>query len=202
MSRIAGLTRVAARPDDPRAVREESLTGARKNRRNGKHAGSGESGAAPDAGLDRSPLWSRPGFLIRRLNQIYHALFLTECEGFGITPVQYGLMSVLLIRPGLDQATLAAELGIDRTNVADVLARLAERRLVERGVDPRDRRVKIAHVTASGEKVVRAMVTAIDRAQERLLAPLPERDRERFLALLTRLVRENNEFGRTLFRPS
>jgi DNA-binding MarR family transcriptional regulator len=154
-----------------------------------------------DAALARSPLWSRPGFLIRRLNQIYQALFFAECEAFGITPVQYGLMTVLAIHPGIDQAGLAAELGIDRTNVADVLARLAERELIERGVDPRDRRVKVARLTRAGKQAIRAMEASIDRAQMRLLRPLPPEERERFLALLTRLVRENNEFGRTLFRP-
>ena len=41
-------------------------------------------------------------------------------------------------------AAMAAELGIDRTNVANVLTRLAARGLVKRGEDPRDRRVKTA----------------------------------------------------------
>ncbi|HYB09490.1 MAG TPA: MarR family winged helix-turn-helix transcriptional regulator, partial [Alphaproteobacteria bacterium] len=71
------------------------------------------------------PLWSRPGYLIRRLHQIHQALFLDECRTFRITPIQYGLLTVLSTHPGIDQVTLAAELGIDRTNVADVLARLA-----------------------------------------------------------------------------
>ena len=38
------------------------------------------------------PLMSRPGFLIRRLHQIHIALFLEECAGVDITPVQYTLL--------------------------------------------------------------------------------------------------------------
>ena len=71
------------------------------------------------------PLWGRPGYLLRRLHQIHYALFFEECAGFDITPVQYGLLTTLSLNPDLDQNSLARELGIDRTNVADVLNRLA-----------------------------------------------------------------------------
>jgi len=74
------------------------------------------------------PLWGRPGFLLRRLHQIHYALFFEECAGFDITPVQYGLLTTLSLNPDLDQNSLARELGIDRTNVADVLNR--QRRLL------------------------------------------------------------------------
>ena len=70
------------------------------------------------------PLWARPGYLLRRLHQIHYALFFEECAGFEITPVQYGLLTTLSLNPDLDQNSLARELGIDRTNVADVLSRL------------------------------------------------------------------------------
>ncbi len=119
-----------------------------------------------------------------------------------MTPVQYGLLTVLDSRPGIDQATLAAELGIDRTNVANVLARLAARKLVVRKSDPGDRRVKVAYLTPAGRKIVRSLLANIVRAETRLLAPLALRDRRRFRDLLKRLVERNNEFGRTLLRPS
>ena len=64
------------------------------------------------------PLWSRPGYLVRRLHQIHSALFAEECKKFNLTPVQYGLLTVLRDRPGSDQVTLCKEVGIDRTNAA------------------------------------------------------------------------------------
>ena len=82
------------------------------------------------------PLWARPGYLLRRLHQIHYALFFEECARFDITPVQYGLLTTLSLNPDLDQNSLARELGIDRTNVADVLNRCpagaAERRRSQR----------------------------------------------------------------------
>jgi len=148
------------------------------------------------------PLWSRPGYLVRRLHQIHQALFLEECKAFRITPVQYGLLTALSVRPGLDQVSLAAELGIDRTNVADVLARLAKRGLVRRAPSERDRRVRRAYLSEEGVRLTARMQGAMQRAQERLVAPLAPAEREQLMVLLTRLVEANNQYGRALFRPS
>ena len=147
------------------------------------------------------PLRSRPGYLVRRLHQIHLALFLEECKAFNITPVQYGLLTALSVHPGLDQASLAAELGIDRSNVADVLARLAARGLLRRAASERDRRVKRAYLSAAGVKLTARMYGAMQRAQERLMAPLAAAERAQFMAFLKRLVEANNRYGRALFRP-
>ena len=90
----------------------------------------------------RLPLWSRPGYLIRRLHQIHCALFLEECKDAGLTPVQYGLLTALSFRGELDQGSLAEELGLDRTSTAEVLSRLERRGLVTRKPNPRDRRAR------------------------------------------------------------
>jgi DNA-binding MarR family transcriptional regulator len=136
----------------------------------------------------RLPLWSRPGYLVRRLHQIHSAIFAEECKPFGITPVQYGLMTALLHRPESDQVSLGAEIGIDRTNVADVLARLAERGLVTRTRGAADRRTMLASLTEEGASLTRTMHGAMQRAQERLLAPLPPAQRRDFMAMLVALI--------------
>ena len=102
--------------------------------------------ASPVTGSMTS-LWDRPGYLVRRLHQIHVAIFLEECAAFGITPVQYAVMTALLNRPDSDQVTVASDAGIDRTNVADVLARLDQRGLVARSTSKTDRRQRIARLT-------------------------------------------------------
>jgi len=69
----------------------------------------------------------RPGFLIRRLHQIHLALFAEECVAFGVTPVQFSLLSVLAAQPGLDQATLAFAVGVDRATTASAACYAAAR---------------------------------------------------------------------------
>lgn len=156
--------------------------------------------AATPAGLPvdveaRMPLRARPGYLVRRLHQIHSAIFADECRDFGITPVQYGLLTALKEHPSSDQVTLGREVGIDRTNVADVLERLAERGLVKRERSAKDRRSMIASLTAQGDKLVQAMNMRMLRAQERLLEPLQPEFRAAFLSMLATLVDGNSQYS-------
>lgn len=152
--------------------------------------------------IDRLPLWQRPGYLIRRLHQIHKAMFIDECGGFDLTPVQYGLLTTLGARPDTDQNTLAQEIGLDRANVADVLKRLQRRGLVSRRRSSSDRRMVLARLTQKGEKLTLAMHAAMSRAQGRLLEPLSAAEKEAFIATLLRLVDTHNHVSRaTLGRP-
>jgi len=145
---------------------------------------------------ERLPLWKRPGYLVRRLHQVHYALFFEECDSFGITPVQYGLLTILSTNPDSDQITLANALGIDRTNVADVLNRLEQRGLVARTRSVEDRRMILVRLTPPGERLVENMHPAMARAQERLLAVLSPQEREAFVTTLMRLLEANNKYGR------
>jgi len=137
---------------------------------------------------EHTELWTRPGYLIRRVHQSHTAIFADECRAFGITPVQYGVLTALLHRPNIDQATLGAEVGIDRTNAADVLERLAERGLVRRAKSLADRRQMLASLTPAGATLTLAMHPAMERAEARLLESLPAAERKRFMATLRKLV--------------
>jgi DNA-binding MarR family transcriptional regulator len=141
-------------------------------------------------------LWERPGYLIRRLHQIHVAIFLEECAEYGITPVQYAVMTALLNHPGADQVTIARDAAVDRTSVADVLARLAQRGLVRREAGEKDRRMRITALTDEGERIARRMEHASLSAQAKLVAPLSAAKRDQLMALMTELVEANNEFSR------
>ncbi len=141
-------------------------------------------------------LSERPGFLIRRLHQIHVAMFMEECAEFNITPVQYSVLTALVERPDLDQAALGAQIGIDRTTTAGVLARLAERGLIQRRASPVDKRMKLAAITAEGKKLLRRMDKKAQRAHDRTIAPLPKEERAVFLRHLLHLVDASNGYGR------
>lgn len=146
-------------------------------------------------------IWGRPGFLVRRLHQIHVAMFLEEVAGGEITPIQYGLLSILSTRPGIDQFTLGEELGLDAANVTGILRRLESRGWVRRVVDRENRRRKLCLVTDAGEAFLQAHDSQMRASQRRLLAPLSADERDTFLRLLYQLVQGNNERGRTALRP-
>jgi DNA-binding MarR family transcriptional regulator len=142
-------------------------------------------------------LWERPGYLVRRLNQIHQSLFFECCKDFTITPVQYGLLTTLSEQPGLDQTSLCAQIGVDRTTTADVLRRLEQRSLVKRVPSPLDGRQKLAHITAQGTRLMHQMYEKMREAQVRFLEPLSPEDRIRFVEMMMQLVEGNNQYGRT-----
>jgi DNA-binding MarR family transcriptional regulator len=154
--------------------------------------------APPEHTATRTTLWERPGFLVRRLNQINYSLFFESCKEFGVTPVQYGLLTQLSqTARGLDQTSLCMELGIDRTTMADVLKRLEKRGLIAREPSSKDRRQRIACITDDGRKVLDAAYEQMNASQMRLLDPLSPDERRLFMDMLKRLVEANNQYGRT-----
>ena len=147
-------------------------------------------------GVSYTDLWSRPGFLIRRLHQLHVAVFLEECGDYDVTPVQYAVLSVLYRGKALDQVSVAAEVGIDRNNAADVLRRLERRGFVERIASRTDKRAKLNRITSAGRSFVEDAHADMERAQDRFTGSLNKRDRERFIDLLQKVMVDNNDSGR------
>ncbi len=166
--------------------------------------GSGKDRAEPvtadDLDMISGGVWSRPGFLVRRLHQIHYAMFFEECEEGGITPVQFGVLTVLARNPWLDQTAIGYEVGLDRTTAADVIKRLEEKGYLERRINPEDKRSRQAAVTEKGAAIMAELQESMARAQKRLLQPLSPRDQKLFMSLLVELVEANNQYGRAALR--
>ena len=139
------------------------------------------------------PIYSRPGHLIRRLQQIAVAVFMNETKRFDITPVQYSALLAVEMNPGIDQKTLANIVAIDRSTVANVVGRLENKKWIKRVVDHRSKRLTI---TSAGGKVLRSIDSAVDHVQELVLAPLSRSERSVFVDMLERLVELNNSRSR------
>lgn len=137
-----------------------------------------------------------PGHLIRRLQQIAVAVFLQETEALGVTPVQFAALHAVVAAPGLDQRTLAGQIGLDTSTVAGVVDRLEARGLLTRAVSPTDRRSRVLAPTPAGLEALAAVQPAMLRAQERILAPLPKGERREFMRMMKLLVDANNEHSR------
>jgi DNA-binding MarR family transcriptional regulator len=145
-------------------------------------------------------LSQRPGFLIRRLHQIYLSLFAEECAGFDITPVQYSVMSVIVLRPGLDQAQISEEAGVDRATLATVVARLEAAGLLKRITSRLDRRQKLLTLTTRGKNLLARMYEPVIRAHTRTIEALDPKARAVFMECMSTLVDAGNDSGRAKLR--
>ncbi|WP_437890543.1 MarR family winged helix-turn-helix transcriptional regulator [Phytobacter sp. V91] len=144
-----------------------------------------------DDDLNTTHIWQRPGFLLRRLNQIHHAIFNEALNG-KITPLQYGLLTVLSTQDGLDQTAITVELGADRTTLAATIELLEKRGLVKRDTHYSDKRRKVVNITLKGKRLLEKTQLQMHDAQLRLLAPLPPEARRQFVEMMKVLVEGNN----------
>jgi DNA-binding MarR family transcriptional regulator len=139
-----------------------------------------------------------PGFLIRRLQQSAVAIFLREMStaGHDLTPVQYAALDKVAAHPGLDQASLAKLVALDKVTLGGVVDRLITKGLLERSVNPSDRRAHLLALTEAGRIELDRCAPAVERAQQKILAGLSAEEQAQFLHLLNKLVDATNEDSR------
>jgi MarR family transcriptional regulator, lower aerobic nicotinate degradation pathway regulator len=141
-------------------------------------------------------LYSKPGHLIRRCQQIAVAMFLEEAKGFDITPVQYAALVAIGRHPQIDATRLSHLIAFDRSTLGSVLERLEQKQLVARTSGEEDRRVKKLILTKAGTQLLLDVESAVEQAQVRILAPLKPEERRRFVSMLERIVQINNTHSR------
>jgi len=142
-------------------------------------------------------LYEQPGHLIRRAQQIAVAMFV-DALGRDVTPVQYAVLRMLQVRPGIDQVTLAREVALDTSTTADIAARLETKGWVRREVLPR--RQRALSLTAEGEAVLARLMPGLKAMNDALLSRLDETERADFMRLLAKFVQLNNGQSRAPLR--
>ena len=139
------------------------------------------------------------GFLIRRMWQIHVAMFLHETQGSGMTPLQFSILHVLQQNPDLEQVELAHRIGLDRSNLSEILSRMVQGKLVKCSPSANDRRAKVARLTAKGLGVIRKLSDQVQRSHDLLLEDLTSAEKAQFIKSMKKVVASKNEFGRTRF---
>ncbi|MEP7282873.1 MAG: MarR family transcriptional regulator [Rubrivivax sp.] len=148
---------------------------------------------APPPDALHAELFEQPGHLIRRAQQIAVSMFL-DAVGRDVTPVQYAVLRLLLEQPGIDQVTLAREVGLDTSTTADTAARLEAKGWIVRELKARRQRSLV--LTDAGRAVLARLVPGIQAMNEAMLAPLAPAERRQFMQLLRKFVRLNNAQSR------
>lgn len=151
---------------------------------------SGDKAAHSTAGdiLGVFTLQDAPGHLLRRCQQLAVDLYTAEVGSNGLTPRQFALLLAIYQKAGISQVDLVRQTGIDRSTVAEMVARLIKRGLLVRQRTEADRRTNALALTPEGERQLRAAQPGVARAQDRILDPIPSAKRAEFIALLRQLV--------------
>jgi DNA-binding MarR family transcriptional regulator len=127
------------------------------------------------------------GFLLRRAHQRHAAIFLESMARFDLTPTQFAALVKTVEQGRVTQNLLGRQTAMDPATIQGVVRRLVERGLVERGLDPMDRRASVLVPTAAGLELAGRAVHSARAVAAATLAPLDADDRAQLLALLRRL---------------
>ena len=132
--------------------------------------------------------FTKPGHLIRRLQQYAVLMFHEETAGFDLTPTQYVTLQVVEHRPGIDQITLSEMTAIDRSMTARIVDALARHRLLDKRPATNDKRANSLFITAKARRLLAAIEASVDRSQARILAPLSPAQRRQFMRMVRTLL--------------
>ncbi len=81
-------------------------------------------------------VYTAPGYLFRRMQQIAVAIFVEECKAYDLTPVQYASLVSIRTHPGIDATRLSAVIAFDRSTLGSVIERLEAKAYIERKPSP------------------------------------------------------------------
>ena len=137
-----------------------------------------------------------PAHLARRFNQICLGVTAEILGQHDLTPMLFGVIAAIAEEPGRGQRQLATRMGVDAATFGQMIEFLEQTRLVERQIDPDDRRARQLFVTRKGAELRNRLRPSLIAAQERLLAPLSKTERSALMDMLVRVIEANDAYAR------
>jgi DNA-binding MarR family transcriptional regulator len=140
-----------------------------------------------DATEPALPLDELIGYQLRRLSATTMAALAERLGQIGLRPTDATVLTMIATQGGLTQSAIGRELGIQRANMAPLVAALERRGLIAR--EPTDGRSHGLSLTTEGVRIAAEAQAIIAAHEARIAGALPNGQKAQFLALLQR-VRE------------
>jgi len=140
------------------------------------------------AGVDYDVLDELLGYSLRRAQVAMFLAFHTATQGRDITPPRFTSLVVIGANPGIGQSVLGEVLGIARSGAMTLVDWMEGKGLVERRRRPDDARAWGLHLTATGEKFVKATKRRVLAEDHARAAKLSASERTELLRLLLKLA--------------
>lgn len=135
------------------------------------------------------------GYHLRRAFGAFAADFASAMEGTGMRQVLVGILAVVSGSPGINQGAVGRVLGIKRANMVSLINELVDMRLIERVVDPGDRRAFALTLTDAGARMLADCLARIEAHERAMLAGFSDAERATLLELLGRIERRDPAAG-------
>ncbi|WP_327290272.1 MarR family winged helix-turn-helix transcriptional regulator [Streptomyces sp. NBC_01198] len=137
--------------------------------------------------MKSQPLLGHPACLLTQLDVHVQEQVTALLTPLGISPRQYGVLSLLSEQDGLSQHELCRALNIHRNVMVDLVDELEARGLAQRRRHPADRRAHALHLLPAGRQLHAEAEALLDRFEAKLLGGLDVDEATAFVALLQRV---------------
>jgi DNA-binding MarR family transcriptional regulator len=147
--------------------------------------------AAGDAepAIDTRYLETLMGYNARRAALKAIALFSQRMVDFGLTPVDFSVLSLIGHNPGITSRQLCAALGILPPNLVGKISAMEQRQLVERKPHPQDGRAVGLHLSTEGRTLMSQAERAASLLEDEVTTSLTANEKKTLLRLLQKVYR-------------
>lgn len=135
-------------------------------------------------------LGASPSHLMHRALQLALDIYSDEAGANGLTQRQFAVLEAVSHKSGLTQTDLVRATGIDRSTLADLVARMTTKGLLDRERSTLDARAKAVRLSESGQAALENARPRVEAADKRIMALLPKGKRDAFLDMLADLADE------------
>ncbi|WP_300544225.1 MarR family winged helix-turn-helix transcriptional regulator [Maricaulis sp.] len=129
-----------------------------------------------------------PGHLLHRAQQFAAERFTNAMAGAKLTQRQFAVLHATGQQEGLTQTELVRITGIDRSTLAELVARMVRNGLLEREKLPDDARANAVRLTDDGRALLEAAALGATEADKAIMSALPKNKRASFLETLRRIA--------------
>ena len=119
-------------------------------------------------------------YVVKQLELVARARLDEVLRPAGLTALQYTALSVLERRPSMTSSDLARSSFVRVQSTSDLVAALTKRGLIQRTVDPTNRRRLLISLTDAGYDVLHEYDPQVADIEEEMLRELDDEQREQF----------------------
>ena len=131
-----------------------------------------------------------PSHLLKRAAQYANLIYMGEVGKSGLTQRQFTVLLAVDNNDGKSQTELVKITGIDRSTLADLVARLLAQGYLQRKRTKDDGRTNAIRITTVGKKMLKMAQPGADEVDKYLMSLISSSDRKGFIENLTILAAE------------
>jgi MarR family transcriptional regulator, temperature-dependent positive regulator of motility len=150
------------------------------------------------SGIKESKQFSRSlSHLLKRAVQFSVHLYMDDAGKSGLTHRQYIVLQAADANDGKSQTELVKITGIDRSTLADLVARLMAQGYLQRKRSKDDARANAVRLTLAGKKALKGAQSGAEDVDKRLLSFVSSADRKPLIDCLATLAAEMDKIETT-----